>query len=312
MRLSARLQFIIKRLVQGDGVSLKEIASAFEISTRQASRDIEYLRYQMDTPLEYSYATHKYVLTGLWESYTNLEERTIILGAYLKSLLENLPLGPVLEEELRHTLEESMSKKAKGVLDKVIYRAPSLDLPDYRLFSVIVEALSEESSLRLCYRNIKGEESERIVEPEKLINYENSWYLIGFDHKRESLRTFHLSRMSGAVSEGKNLHTISSGVIDKYIKDGFGIFIGERSRDYTIKFSDIAALAVSSQLWHPEQRIEKSEDGSIILTVPSYSSTELINRMLVYGQYAEPLAPKEFITEYKERVEKIYRKAFSS
>ncbi len=312
MSQSARIQYIIKNLVQGDGISLKEISNVFEVSTRQAGRDIEFLRDQLSAPIEYSYTSRKYELKGVWESYTNLDERMIIMGAYMKSLFENMPLGSFMEDEIKHTLEDGMSSKAKRVLDKVIYRAPSLDLPDYNLFSIIADALSEDVCLRLKYRNLKGEVSERLVEPEKLINYENSWYLIGYDYKREDIRTFHLSRMQEASSEGMNKHRISQRIIDKYIKDGFGIFIGQRNIAYTIKFSSIAALAVSSQLWHPEQKVEYLADGSIILTVPSYSSTELINRMLVYGQYAEPLSPESFINEYKERVKGIYDKAFGN
>ncbi len=310
MSQSARIQYIIKNLVQGDGISLKEIAQVFEVSTRQAGRDIEFLRDQLSAPVEYSYISRKYELKGVWESYTNLDERMIIMGSYMKSLFENMPLGSFMEDEIKHALEDGMSSKAKRVLDKVIYRAPSLDLPDYNLFSIISDALGEDVCLRLKYRNLKGEVSERLVEPEKLINYENSWYLIGYDYKREDIRTFHLSRMQEAFSEGANKHTIPRKLIDRYIKEGFGIFIGQRNMDYSIRFTSIAALAVSSQLWHPEQKIESLEDGSIILTVPSYSSTELINRMLVYGQYAEPLSPESFIKEYKERVKGIYDKAF--
>ena len=37
--------------------------------------------------------------------------------------------------------------------------------------------------------------SERIVEPEHLINYDGSWYMICFDQKNQDIRTFNMSRI---------------------------------------------------------------------------------------------------------------------
>ena len=78
MSQSARLQYIIRCLDHADGVTLREIAEHFEISTRQACRDIEYLRDQMGAPIAYDHRTRRYRLTTLWESYSNVDERLII------------------------------------------------------------------------------------------------------------------------------------------------------------------------------------------------------------------------------------------
>ena len=100
MSQSVRIQFIIRCLNHKGGVSLNEITSAFEVSRRQAARDIEYLRDQMHAPVSYNWKTKKYQLTSIWESYTNTDERMIIMGAYLKSLFAKIKLGKYFEDEI--------------------------------------------------------------------------------------------------------------------------------------------------------------------------------------------------------------------
>ena len=80
MSYTARIQYIIKALIKKDGITLKQIADEFEISTRQASRDIEQLRYQMGAPIEYDKRDKVYRLTQDWSSYTNLDDNMVILA----------------------------------------------------------------------------------------------------------------------------------------------------------------------------------------------------------------------------------------
>ena len=90
MSQSERLQYIIRKLNHCDGVSRSEIAEAFEVSGRQAGRDIEYLRERMGAPIVYDAKTRRYHLATIWETYSNIDERLILTGAYLKSLFSKV------------------------------------------------------------------------------------------------------------------------------------------------------------------------------------------------------------------------------
>ena len=100
MSYTARIQYIISSLIKRGGVTLAEIADEFEISTRQACRDIEQLRDQMGAPIEYSRAERRYILTRDWSSYTNLDDNMVILASYFRSLIGQLPLSEAVIREV--------------------------------------------------------------------------------------------------------------------------------------------------------------------------------------------------------------------
>ena len=110
MSYTARIQYIIKALIKKDGITLKQIADEFEISTRQASRDIEQLRYQMGAPIEYDKRDKVYRLTQDWSSYTNLDDNMVILAAYFRSLIEQLPLKKSIKKHEHVIKRETFMK----------------------------------------------------------------------------------------------------------------------------------------------------------------------------------------------------------
>lgn len=55
-----RIQWIDEQIRRERYPNCSDIAERFEITRRQASRDIEYLRYSLDAPVEYD-ATHRCV-----------------------------------------------------------------------------------------------------------------------------------------------------------------------------------------------------------------------------------------------------------
>ncbi len=75
--------------------------------------------------------------------------------------------------------------------------------------------------------------------------------------------------------------------------------------DFKIKVSAVAANWVIEDPWHPEQKIDRHDDGSITLTVKAAHELEIIPRVLALGPEAEVLAPKSTREAIKARVEKM-------
>ena len=308
MSQSVRIQFIIRCLNHKGGVSLNEITSAFEVSRRQAARDIEYLRDQMHAPVSYNWKTKKYQLTSIWESYTNTDERMIIMGAYLKSLFSKIKLGKYFEQEILTSLYSGISDDVRRVLDRVEYRSQNIDVPDWETLSTIIDAFCENTCVEIEYSSLKDEISERKIEPRKLINYNNTWYVIAYDHRREDVRTFHLSRILSARTTGEPM------THDIQISDsGYGIYLTGSLAEYRIRFTGNAARIVSTQVWSSDQKMEYPGDGSLLLTVKSSSIEELVPAVLSFGDEAEPVSPKSFVDSYKAKVRALaFREGLSN
>lgn len=302
MSYTARIQYIIKTLIKKDGITLKQIADEFEISTRQASRDIEQLRYQMGAPIEYDKKDRLYRLTQDWSSYTNLDDNLVILASYFRSLIEQLPIKNSIKKEIEDTFLSSVSKNAASLVDKVIYKAPQISFPNYDVFSTVTEALTSKRCIEIEYSNFKKETTIRIVEPLRLINYSSSWYLVAFDHKREKVINFHLSRVINATILDKKITFKDTKLI---VDNSFGIYVSGKMQEYTIKFSSELTNDVRHIIWHQKQRVEDLEDGSFLVHIPATNSHELITLVLRYAPYARPIAPESFVEEYKKRVDEI-------
>lgn len=303
MSQSARLQFIIRQLGHAGGVTLKQVAERFEVSTRQAGRDIEYLRDQMHAPVVYDRAEHKYRLSSIWESYSNTDERIIIMGAYLKSLFRKIHLGPYFEQEISESLYSGISDEVRRVLDRVEYRCANVDVPDWNILSTFIDAFAQKCCVDISYTSLKGEDSQRRIEPERLINYNNTWYVYAYDHKRQADRTFHLSRIRSAVlTDRKTEHT------SQKIGEGYGIYLSDRLTEYRIRFTGSAAHIVSTQIWSDSQKLERAEDGSVIMSLKSSSLEELVPAVLSFADEAEPLSPPSFVEAYDEKIRRMVKK----
>jgi predicted DNA-binding transcriptional regulator YafY len=68
--------------------------------------------------------------------------------------------------------------------------------------TVIAAACRESECLRFAYQSRDGTESRREVEPHSLVNLGRRWYLVAWDRRRESWRTFRIDRLSGPASSG--------------------------------------------------------------------------------------------------------------
>ena len=303
MSQSVRLQYIIRCLYHKGGIDLAEIADEFEISKRQAGRDIEYLRFQMGAPVIYDRKEKKYKFASIWESYSNTDERIIITGAYLKSLFAKIHLGKYFEDEIYESIYSGIPDSVRRVLDRVEYRGTSIDVPDWNIVSTLIDAFAGNLCVEIEYTSLKSETSCRMIEPKRLINYNNSWYVAAYDYKRDDARTFHLSRIKKAVlAREKASHDI------KLSEDGYGIYISDKLTEYRIKFTGNAARIVSTQVWSPSQRLETQDDGSLVMTLKSSSVEELVPAVLGFADEAEPLFPPSFVDEYRKRLSRMAEK----
>jgi predicted DNA-binding transcriptional regulator YafY len=60
---------------------------------------------------------------------------------------------------------------------------------------VLADAIRRRRRLRMTYRAFSGDETRRELSPHGLVVHSGRWYLAGYDHLREDLRTFRVDRM---------------------------------------------------------------------------------------------------------------------
>src|SRR2546425_349637 len=136
-------------------------------------------------------------------------------------------------------------------------------------------------------------ETEREISPQRLVHYRGNWYVDGYCHVREDLRSFAVDAIRAAELRDARAREIPAAELDEHLGAGYGIFAGREVQWASLRFTPEAARWVAAQSWHPKQRARFDSDGSYLLEVPYSHDRELLMELLKFGADVEVLQPAE-------------------
>lgn len=194
-----RIQWIDAQIRANRYPNSRSIAEQFEISSRQASRDIEYLRYSMGAPLEYSAYYNGYFYSSdaftLPQLFIGEEERMVLVYlAEQYSLLKNTPATRLAE--LFSKLTDTQPR-----IGRVPEEIPVYDVSPnvIHTYNHLKKAIETHTAVELRYIGSRESGTVRVVSPYKLFTKNSKGYLVGFCDLRKALRVFRLDRISDLV-----------------------------------------------------------------------------------------------------------------
>lgn len=285
-------------------ISRNDLEKALEVSRATLTRDIEFLRSQMNTPVVYDAelggyrlerdATTKglHELPGLWFNETEINALLAIEGL-LESIQPGL-LSPHIEP-LKKRFEQLLGK-AKHPADEVRKRILLLPFAPRRLklehFEICATATLSRKRLRIDHydRHI-DKVMTRDVSPQRIVRYKENWYLDTWCHLRKAIRTFSIDVIRATSILDEPALDVSEEEMDAVLGAGYGIYSGKDVQWATLKFSPWQARWTANESWHTEQRSRWEPDGSYVLEVPYSSEWELVMDILKYGAEVEVLEP---------------------
>lgn len=308
-----RFMWLDDQAKRGRYPNTSSLASKFEISTKTAQRDIEFMRDRLASPLIYNksrkgyyYNDNTYTLPAL---YLSTEELSSLLIA--KKILADIYSGVLGDEvsqviaKLTSILNDSVSKPDQ--IDNIISfkLVEYIKAPDAEL-KLLLEGCLKKHSLLITYNSPQYDtRTERIIDPYHLINYMGTWHLIAYCHLRNDLRDF----VVGRISSNKLLDDIfeipKKFDIDKYLNSAFGIYKGKRKIEVTLRFTPNQSKWIEGQIWYKQQKIRLMADGSLELSFPVASFDEIIMEVLKHGAGVEVIKPDVLRKLVKEEVKKI-------
>lgn len=301
MDRTERFYRIRRRLLERGALTRREVEEDLEISHSTFKRDIEYMRDRLNVPIVWSPDRQAYVLDrdsgaeelpGVWfspgEIYALLE---------IEHLLEQLEpglLGRQLEPvraRLRKLLE-SGDKGHREIRRRIRVLPMGTRRVNREVFETLSYALLERRRVSIRHlRRQTGEESTRIVSPQRLVHYRYNWYLDAWCHTRADLRIFAVDAIRGAQALDDAAEEVDDARLDAVLRAGYGIFAGAETRRALLRFSPARARWVGDETWHSQQVGRHEPDGSYLLEVPYSQEPELVMDILKYGHDVEVLAP---------------------
>ena len=317
MSQTERILFIDRRIRLNGKTTINETAEKFEVSVRQVKRDIEYLRDRLQAPIIYDRKNKGYIYETEFHSLEFADQSLMLFYVMIKSLAENHHYIPIYSNEILKQLENSIPEEYREVCERISYQFPKAEVMAPEYFATICEAVKNRKCIEITYCKLNNEISQRIVEPEQLINYDGSWYMICFDRSREAIRTFNMSRITAIFAAKEKFLRHNKEYreeLQRIVLGSFGIFKGNSVSNVKIRFYGAAARIVESQTWHRDQKFRwigksKKDRNVAELSFPVANFTEVLGKTLSFGSLAEPVYPKRFVDMWKEEIRKLSEKA---
>ena len=293
------------------------LAEQFEISTKTAQRDIDFMRDRLLCPLHYDMSQKGYYYDdetfSLPMVYLSSGELSSLLIA--RKMLQDISGGYIGEEI------SSIVDKITNVLTKRMPMGDRIDdtfsfqLIEYSpapeaVFKAVLEACLKKRRLSFIYYSpATDEKSTRTVEPYHLFNYMGTWHLIGYCLLRNEIRDFALSRISEVKVLTESFKLSTDFDFKKYFLSTFGLYKGKSTKEVTLRFSPEKSKWIKDQIWHRDQRAQYLKDGSLKLSFPVSDFSEIMREILKHGDAVEVIKPKtlrDLIKAEAKKIVKIY------
>ncbi len=295
------------------------LAQKFEISIKQAQRDIEFMRDRLGAPLHFSYVKRGYVYedTGYELPPVWIREDELFALSLALRLAAAVP-DRKLKNSLHHLIDAVVASRTavspgiKEIEEKVSVKNIEYYRVQEPVFHSVLGALFQNKPLRITYRTpYTGEVTERLVQPLHLMCYMGTWHLIAFCTLRGELRDFALSRfLSIYTADGSIDLPPSLPSVKEYLRLNFGVISGRESIRVVLKFKSGAARWISEQIWHDNQELQSADDGCVYLTFPVAGFDEVAKEVLKYGADVEVIEPdtlKVIVREEIKKMNNLYR-----
>jgi proteasome accessory factor C len=216
-----------------------------------------------------------YQLPGLWFSAAELQ-----CLAVLQRLLSDLG-GGLLGDQVA-AIEKRLNKLVSDRRLNLGEAAARLRFPTVagrpagEAFQVAASATLQRKKLWFEYHSRgSNRRSERIVSPQRLVHYRDSWYLDAWDDASAELRTFSMDRLKRPAVLSAAALNVPDTELNEHFASGYGIFGGKADKTAVLQFSSERARWVAEEEWHPAQTGGFLPNGSYELQIPYSDSGNL-------------------------------------
>ena len=302
-----RLQTIHHEIKEGRFPNTSSLAAELSVSTKTVQRDIDYLRDELDAPIEflreengYTYSRDDYVLPFLPVDGADLF--AIGVAAQVLQLLGGTPLARTLSscyERLARLMPPNVRLRPEIVREMLTLRAAAFRPVGEATWVAISEALQKGVALSIRYRHPGEEPGEaRTIRPYALVLAGRDWLVLAEDQSQ--IKNFYLARIASARVTSERYAIPKDFDADAFFRNTFGLFVGKgASFRFRVRFSPEVSDEIREMIWHPKQKIETDAEGRAVLELPAEAFREARRFILAYGRHAEVLSPPELVEEMR-------------
>ena len=243
----AFLLALVPWLIDQAEVTVTETASHFGVPEEQI-RDAVLLISVSGIPGETAQYQHGDLFDIAWDRFDEhdeivlthlvaIDESPRFSGREAAALIAGLQYLSALPENAdRGAIDSLMAKLARGSSASPSAVAVGTSASDDSL-ALIRDAVATGVQVEFDYLNSRGEHEHRLVDPLRIESVDTDWYLRGWCHLREAVRTFRFDRVSGL---SVTAHPITRAAADVTLPE----VLFEGSADDLVVDIDVATAAI--------------------------------------------------------------------
>jgi len=282
-----RYTLIIEKLRRNQYPSFDEIKRhlfdvGFEISNRTIQRDIEQIRYEFSIEIMYDRFKNGYYID--YENSINIE-------SFFK-FLEIVNTAELLAESL---------SESKDALKHILFENQG-NLQGLEHLKTLLQAIKEKRLISFSHYNFSTEKTKHFtIAPYLLREYQDRWYIVGFNKKLKDVRVFGIDRITDLKIKDKIFNP------DKNI-DAINLFeniIGVRYSDakaekVILSFTHTQGKYIKSLPMHSSQRVLIDNDDELRIELEIIPNYEFMQKVLMHNHSVKILEPKWLVKDIKE------------
>ncbi len=308
-KIGAALNMVM--LLQNNGkMKIEEIARELEVSNRQVQ---EYKSELEQAGIFINSQSGKYggysIAPG--SRYLSIPVRDMDLSILDRVSDFLTKSNNMYSDEYKNSINRIKSnfKKREYIDEQVkyfyIYPGSSVNKEkEIKLCEQISDAYSMKKKIGIGYKSIKSGESERVLHPYGIYNYEGDTYLIAYCENRKEVRDFKLCRISKLNIIDEKYKIDKDFDIHEYTKNSIGNFKGEEIEIHLIIREPFATI-VSEKRWSSKQSIKELSDGSIEFRARMMGYEQMKSWILGMGPNVTVLEPQKLVDDVKEDIKKM-------
>lgn len=296
-----RMMRIHERIKSERFPNSSQLSKEIEVSTRTIKRDIEFMKFRLELPIEYDAKRYGYYYSEPVDQFpsvpvTEAEVFALLVAHKALTQYRGTPFEQPLEAAFRKFTGQLNDSHAfsMGNLDQALsFRPFGTEETDVETFQILSRGLQESRVLRFSYKGLGAEKAQfRKVQPYHVACVENRWYLIAHDLARKAMRTFALTRMRRLELLQDTFERPSDFKIDDYLKGSLGIFKAGDDFEVVVHFDKWAAQLVRERRWHSSQELTDLPGGGVRVRLRLNNIEEVERWVLSWGSHATVIRPK--------------------
>ncbi|HZG87852.1 transcriptional regulator [Paenibacillus sp.] len=300
-------------LIQGKpGILARELAERCDTTERTIYRDLEALS-AMNVPVSNLGHGKGYAFVGNFSLYPlDWTDEETLAFTMLPSILEHVQqlLPPGFSSAYEKVMAANRKEKAKrrdtieDIADIIQTGTPShRDDAQHHLFAIMQAALSQKTVEATYFTLSRNETKERKIDPYYLVPREQRFYLIGYCHSAQEIRTFRLSRFR-RVSLTEQSFDKGDFNIRQYMKHTWSIERGDELITFKVKFAPNVARYIREEELFVRPKLTEMPDGGLLFEVTVNHDREFLGWLSQYGPDAEIVEPQSYREQMRERLER--------